>query len=98
MWRASDLTLVLTRASDSDGQRGWASDQVSQIPATTQHVVVTATMVRDVASRYQEAGAPGGIRTPDLLIRSPMPAEAASLGYFVLSRAARTARFGLRSG
>ena len=46
----------------------------------------------------EEAGAPGGIRTPDLLIRSPMPAGAASLPYFVLSRAARAARFGLNSG
>jgi hypothetical protein len=36
-------------------------------------------------------GAPGGIRTPDLLIRSPMPAEAASLPHLVLSRAIRPA-------
>ena len=43
-------------------------------------------------------GAPGGIRTPDLLIRSPMPADAPSLPYLVLSRAPRTARFGLISG
>ena len=43
-------------------------------------------------------GAPGGIRTPDLLIRSPMPAGAASLPYLVLSRAVQTARIGLRSG
>ena len=32
-------------------------------------------------------GAPGGIRTPDLLIRSPRPAEAVSLPHFLLSRA-----------
>ena len=43
-------------------------------------------------------GAPGGIRTPDLLIRSPMPAEAPSLRYLVLSRVAQTARLGMRSG
>ena len=42
-------------------------------------------------------GAPGGIRTPDLLIRSPMPAEAASLPYFVLNRAVRTPRIAVES-
>ena len=42
-------------------------------------------------------GAPGGIRTPDLLIRSLMPAEAASLPYFVRNRAVRAARIGVRS-
>ena len=41
-------------------------------------------------------GAPGGIRTPDLLIRSPMPAEATSLPYLVLNRAVRTARIAVR--
>jgi hypothetical protein len=30
-------------------------------------------------------GAPGGIRTPDLLIRSPKPADAVSLPYLVLN-------------
>ena len=38
-----------------------------------------------------------GIRTPDLVIRSPMPAEAASLPYFVLNRAVRTAGIRVRS-
>ena len=42
------------------------------------------------------SGAPGGIRTPDLL--NPMPAGAASLPDFVLSRAARAARLGSISG
>jgi len=44
----------------------------------------------------EEDGAPGGIRTPDLLIRSPMPAEAAPFPYFVLNRAVRAARIGVR--
>jgi hypothetical protein len=47
---------------------------------------------------YMLYGAPGGIRTPDLLIRSPMPADASSLPCFVVSRAARAARFRLESG
>jgi hypothetical protein len=42
-------------------------------------------------------GAPGGIRTPDLLIRSPMPAGAASLPRLVLNRAARAARIGVET-
>jgi hypothetical protein len=45
----------------------------------------------------EEDGAPGGIRTPDLLIRSPMPAEALSLPCFVLNRVVRTARLGVKS-
>ena len=43
-------------------------------------------------------GAPGGIRTPDLLIRSPMPVGPAWLPYFVLNRAVRTALSGVESG
>jgi hypothetical protein len=46
----------------------------------------------------EEAGAPGRIRTRDHLIRSPKLARLPSLPYFVLSRAARTARFGPKSG
>ena len=47
-------------------------------------------------NKCPKAGAPGGIRTPDLLIRSPMPAEAASLPYLVLNRAVSAARIGVR--
>jgi hypothetical protein len=62
--------------------------------STPLHLVVVGRKVRDAG---QEAGAPGGIRTPDLLIRSPMPAGAASLPRFVLNRAAGAARIGVRS-
>jgi hypothetical protein len=42
--------------------------------------------------------APGGIRTPDLLTRSPKPAEALALPYLVLNRGFGTAPFGLKCG
>jgi hypothetical protein len=40
-------------------------------------------------------GTPGGIRNPDLLIRSPEPAEAPSLPHLVLNRAVQAARIGV---
>ena len=51
----------------------------------------------EMGNECQKVGAPGGIRTPDLLIRSPKPAEAASLPNLVLNRAVRQARIGVRS-
>ncbi len=56
-------------------------------------MLVRGTLPRNRLWSGEEAGAPGGIRTPDLLIRSPMPANGPSLPYLVLSRAARTTRF-----
>ena len=89
------ISMVLARkrglGSDATGEHLTQNGRCDELlTLSPQHLVVRQPRNRYVVWRARRG------RTRDLLIRSPKPAQAASLPYLVLNRAIRAARIGVR--